>query len=185
MAESEAQRHQRIADRFTRCVTGVSDWQAPTPVAAWRARDIVDHLVTWFPAFLAAGDVNLPPGPSTAYDPNAAWTHHSAAVQRLLDDADANRDFTHPHLGTMPLAVAIDRFYTTDVFLHTWDLARATGQDDRLDDNECASLLRGMQPADQLLRDSGQYGPKVDVPAHASVQDQLIGFIGRDPNWQP
>jgi hypothetical protein len=25
-----------------------------------------------------------------------------------------------PHTGELPLDVAIDRFYTTDVFMHTW-----------------------------------------------------------------
>ena len=31
------------------------------------------------------------------------------------------------------LGNAIDMIYTSDVFLHTWDLARATGQDVQLD----------------------------------------------------
>jgi hypothetical protein len=34
------------------------------------------------------------------------------------------------HTGELPLDAAIDRFDTTDVFMHTWDLARAIGQDD-------------------------------------------------------
>ena len=34
---------------------------------------------------------------------------------------------------------------------------------------------------DELLRSSGQYGPKVEVPADADVQTRLIAFIGRDP----
>ena len=54
---------------------------------------------------------------------------------------------------------AIDQFYTADVFMHTWDLARATGQDDRLDPTFCAELLAGMEPIEEILRASGQYGP--------------------------
>ena len=68
--------------------------------------------------------------------------------------------------------------------MHTWDLARASGQDDTLDADTCAAMLAGMQPMDEVLRASGQYGPKVPVPADAPVQDQLIGFIGRDPGWR-
>ena len=45
-------------------------------------------------------------------------------------------------------------------------------------------MLAGMQPLDEVLRASGQYGPKVPVPADAPAQDQLMGFIGRDPGWQ-
>jgi len=93
------------------------------------------------------------------------------------------RMLENPHLGRLPVDQAIDRFYTTDVFLHTWDLARATGQDDRLDPQLCADLLAGMEPIDELLRSSGQYGARVTVPQDAGPQDRLIGFIGRDPAW--
>jgi len=181
----EAARHRRIAEAFADRVRGTNDWDAPTPVDGWCARDVVGHLVTWFPGFLAAGDVHLESGPSVDDDPVAAWDHHAAAVQALLDGDDATREFAHPHVGAMPLAQAIDRFYTTDVFMHTWDLARATGQDDTLDPDECEAMLAGMEPMEQVLRDSGQYGPRVAVPDDASVQDRLIGFIGRDPAWQP
>lgn len=34
---------------------------------------------------------------------------------------------------------------------------------------------------DDVLRQSGQYGAKVDVPADADVQTRLLAFIGRDP----
>jgi hypothetical protein len=42
-----------------------------------------------------------------------------------------------------------------------------------------------MEPMDELLRSSGQYGPRVVVPAEAPAVDRLMGFIGRDPAWQP
>jgi uncharacterized protein (TIGR03086 family) len=84
-------------------------------------------------------------------------------------------------VGELPLPVAVDRFYTSDVFMHTWDLARATGQDERLDEQTCAYMLAGMEPIDELLRRSGQYGPRVAVPDDADVQTRLLAFIGRDP----
>ena len=114
----------------------------------------------------------------------AAWQVHCDAVQALLDDpATAGRVLTNPHIGTLPLDRAIDQFYTADVFMHAWDLARATGQDDRLDPDFCAQLLDGMRPIEQVLRSSGQYGPRVEVPGDAGVQARLLGFIGRDPSW--
>ena len=42
--------------------------------------------------------------------------------------------------------------------MHTWDLARATGQDDRLDSDFCTELLAGMEPIEEVMRSSGQYG---------------------------
>ena len=65
--------------------------------------------------------------------------------------------------------------------MHTWDLARATGQDERLDPQTCADLLTEMAPIKELLRSSGQYGPPVPVPDDADPQTRLLGFIGRDP----
>jgi hypothetical protein len=91
---------------------------------------------------------------------------HVDAVQALLDDpATAGLTLSNPHIGALPVDRAIDQFYTPDVFMHTWDLARATGQDDRLDAGFCAQLLAGMEPMEDVIRSSGQYGPAVPVRA--------------------
>ncbi len=185
-SQALAEHHATVAGDFSARVDCVRDWDAPAPVVGWVARDVVAHLIEWLPGFLAAGGVALDThGPAVADDPAGAWHAHTAAVQRLLDGPDSDRPFTHPYVGTNPLDVTIDRFYTSDVFQHTWDLARATGQDDRLDPQFCAQLLAGMEPLDELLRSSGQYGPRVPVPDDAPVQDRLLGFIGRDPAWRP
>ena len=81
----------------------------------------------------------------------------------------------------MPLQQAIDMIYTRDVFLHRWDLARATGQDETRNPDKCAEMLEGMLPMDELLRQSGQYGPRVTVSDDADVQTKLLAFIGRTP----
>jgi uncharacterized protein (TIGR03086 family) len=107
-------------------------------------------------------------------------------VQRLLDDpATAERRLVNQHVGELPLDVAIDRFYTFDVFMHTWDLARATGQDDRIDEAMCGHLLAGMEPMEGMIRASGQFGRRVPVPGDADARTRLLGFIGRDPSWTP
>ena len=181
------ERHHRFAADFTSRVEGAKDWDAAAPVSGWTARDVVRHLVEWLPGFLASGaGVTLPAGPGADEDPVRAWHIHSAAVQELLlDPTTAGRAFTNPYIGELPLDQAIDRFYITDVFMHTWDLARATGQDDRLDPEYCAVLLAGLEPMDAMLRASGQFGPAVPVPAGSDPQTRLIAFIGRDPHWQP
>lgn len=192
MARSElvgaapAQRHRLVTAAFTDRVDRVSDWDVPAPVQGWTARDVVRHLVEWLPGFLACGaDVALTPV-DTDTDPVAAWHTRADAVQALLDDpAVASRRLVNPHTGQWPLDAAIDRFYTVDVFMHTWDLARATGQDDHLDEALCAELIDGMAPIEELLRASGQYGPAVPVPDGADARTRLIGFIGRDPSWHP
>lgn len=184
LPDDPADRHAAVAGGFGRLVAQTTDWSAPAPVDGWTARDVVDHLVTWFPGFLAEGGVDLPAGPPAADDPVAAWEHHTDAVQDVLEQR-ADESFTHPRAGTHRLAEAVDRFYTADVFMHSWDLARAGGRDPGLDEDFAAQLLEGMRPIEQLLRDSGQYGPAVQVPDDAPVVDRLMGFIGRDPAWQP
>jgi len=177
--------HRLVAGGFTEVVEGTATgaWDNPAPVEGWAARDVVRHLVEWSRSFLASSAaVELPEGPSVDDDPVGAWRIHADAVQALLDDpATAGRTLSNPHTGDLPLDVAIDQFYTGDVFMHTWDLARATGQDETLDSERCAAMLAGMEPIDEALRASGQYGPKVDVPADADVQTRLLAFIGRDP----
>jgi uncharacterized protein (TIGR03086 family) len=178
-----AELHRWVAAGFTAHVEGATDWDAPAPVAGWRARDVVGHLVEWFPGFLASGaGVTLRPGPSVEEDPAGAWRAHREQVQTLLEDpATADRVLSNPHTGELPLGPAISQFYTADVFMHTWDLARATGQDESLDPAFCAELLAGMEPIDEVLRSSGQYGPRVPVPDDADVQTRMLAFIGRDP----
>ncbi|GAA2640110.1 TIGR03086 family metal-binding protein [Paractinoplanes durhamensis] len=184
LSDRPAERHRQVAGLFTERVRGTRDWDAPAPVAGWAARDVVRHLTEWFPGFLAAGaGIELTRGPAVDEDPVAAWQVHSDAVQAVLDDpATADRKLTNEHIGSLPLDAAIDQFYTSDVFMHTWDLSRATGQDERLDPDFCGRLLAGMEPIDELLRSSGQYGPRVEVPAGADVQTRMLGFIGRDPS---
>ncbi len=182
---SPADEHLRIAAAFTTTVEGVApeSWDKPAPPEGWVARDVVRHLVEWLPAFLqAAAAITLPKGPSVDDDPVGAWRTQTDAVQALLDDADtADREHDLPHIGRMPLGQAIDMIYTSDVFLHRWDLARATGQDETLDPDKCAVMLEGMLPMDEALRQSGQYGPRVHVPDDADVQTKLLAFIGRRP----
>lgn len=175
--------HREIAGRFTAVVRGTEParWDDPAPVEGWVARDVVRHLVGWLPAFLSgSAGIDLPPGPSVDDDPVAAWTTLVGAVQGLLDDpASAARPVTNEYIGEMTVENAIAMIWTNDVFMHTWDLARATGQDETLDPERCARMYEGMLPMDEMLRAGGQYGPRVEVPDDADPQTKLLGFIGR------
>lgn len=178
-----AEEYREIAGVFTERVRGVpaDRWESEAPCEGWVARDVVRHLVEWFPAFLQDGaGVELPSGPSVDEDPVAAWTTMSDGIQALLDDpATPSRTLSNRHVGDLPLDAAVSQFFTNDVFLHTWDLARATGQDERLDAERCAQMLAGMEPWDEALRSSGQYGPRVPVADDADAQTKLLAFIGR------
>ena len=183
--DSPAERFRRIAAGFTRVADGVraDQWDLPAPCEGWLARDVVGHLVGWVPGFLAGSGVELAPVEiDVAADPAGSWRSLADALQAVLDDPDASveeHDFGPP--GRMSTERAIGMTITGDVLIHTWDLARATGQDDTLDPTMVAEMWVGMQPMDETLRASGHFGPRVDVPEVADVQTKLIGFTGRTP----
>lgn len=184
---SVVDRHRVIAAGFSDVARAISDWSAPAPVDGWTAGDVVAHLTEWFSAFLAGGGIDLAVGAATpgSDTPVDTWDRHSAAVQALLESPAAAEPFTHPMIPPQPLADAIDAFYTADVFMHTWDLARSGDIPVALDPDYCGRLFDGMTAIEQILRDSGQYGPAVPVADDADPLTRMIGFIGRDPNWEP
>ena len=180
-----AARYRRAADGFGRRVHAVpaDAWERPAPCQGWVARDIVGHLVEWFPAFLDAADgPHVEVGPSADDDPVAAWDGLDAGIRPLLDDAVlAATTIHHPMAGDHRLDDAITMFFLGDVVVHTWDLARAAGLDETLDPELVHDLLVGLEPMDTYLRVGGQYGPKVEVPPGSDEQTRLIAFTGRQP----
>jgi uncharacterized protein (TIGR03086 family) len=179
-----ADRYDRLAARFTQVVVAVSDgaWENPAPCEGWVARDVVRHLVEWVPGFFESSGVVLGGGPSVDEDPTRAWESLDASIRRSLDDPEiAALEFEHGMVGHQTFENAIDQFVTPDVLVHTWDLARATGQDETIDAAECARLVEAMEPMDEVLRQSGHFGPRVAVAADADEQTKLIAFTGRQP----
>jgi uncharacterized protein (TIGR03086 family) len=183
--QTPAQRHAHDAARFTELVRSASadDWARPSPVPAWTALDVVAHLVEWPRGFLTGAGIDLP-ALDVAADPVAAWERHVADIQAVLDDP-AGRVLSNPHTGDRPVDEAIDQFYSADVWMHSWDLATALGRELDLGQERCRAALAAMEPMEELLRGSGQFGPAVPVGPDASPQDRLIAFIGRDPAWRP
>lgn len=181
------ERYRTAAAGFTQRVEGTRDWDAPTPVAQWRARDVVDHLVTWLPGLLrTASTVRLSPVASAQDDPVQAWRELDAQVAALLGDpATAELVLRNQYVGPTPVPVAVDQLFTPDVVFHTWDLARATGQDDTLDEQFIARAYEGMVQNAEMIRGSGQFGEQQPVPDDATTQERFFAFIGRDPRFRP
>ena len=174
-----------IADRYRTAAAGFTErvrnvppdgWDAPSPCPEWKARDVVGHLTEWMPQYFKI-DVDAPP---VADDPVATWEAVDTAIQAALDDPErAKTPFDSPMGNT--LEELVDRIGTTDVLIHTWDLARATGQDDRLDAGLVHRAFKGMEPMDAMMRGNGVFGDRVPVPDDADEQAKLIAFTGRTP----
>lgn len=181
---SVAGRFARVADGFSAVVAAVpaDGWDAPAPCDGWRARDVVGHMVEWMPAFMSRAGLDLRPATAVDDDPAAAWAELVDAIAEAVADPEvAGTEFDGGPAGVMTVARAVDMLFVGDVLVHTWDLAKATGQDVVLEPDLVHDMLLGLQPMDEMLRASGHYGPRIDVSADASEQDRLVAFTGRTP----
>src|SRR3954451_8319394 len=141
-----ADRYERITGQFTERVRAVpaDAWNNPSPCEGWTARDVVGHLTEWIPAFFGSQGVEFPPVPSVQDDPVGAWeTVQQTVGKALADPALASKEIETPFMK-QPLAETVDMIVTGDVFTHTWDLARATGQADTLDPDQLQRMIAGM-----------------------------------------
>lgn len=185
-AMEQAETFRRIAADFTTKVDGVGPdgWDAEAPCDGWVARDVVRHLVEWVPWWLGEGtDHSITVTTGVDDDPAAAWAELRDQLQAILDRPEAEQERFESQMfgGAMPLGVAAERFVTGDVLVHTWDLATATGQDTTIDADFAAGMYEGMLPMDAMLRQSGHFGPRVDVADDADPVTKLIAFTGRTP----
>jgi uncharacterized protein (TIGR03086 family) len=174
-------RFRHVAEGFTARATAVpaDGWDRPSPCEGWVARDVVAHLVEASGMFLGRIGVELSPGPSPSDDPVGAWEAARDSVLAALEDPSvAGREYESP-MGTTTFERTIGMFGIGDVLVHTWDLARAVGLDERLDQDEVHRLFVVMEPNDEMMRQGTAFGPRVEVDDDADEQTRLLAFTGR------
>ena len=174
-----ADRYAAIAAGFTARVQGVHDWSLPSPCEGWVARDVVAHVVGNHRGILATLDGTDPAQLQADEDIADAWVHATGGIHAALLDPQRAAAPVQSPFGEMPMEQMIGRLITTDVLVHTWDLARATGQDESLDADAVAGAYAGLKPLDAMLRAPGVFGPKLDTPEGADLQTEFLSFLGR------
>ena len=68
-----------------------------------------------------------------------------------------------------------------EVVVHTWDLARATGQAPTWPAGLLEFVRADLVRTAPLGRDMGLFGPEVPVPADAPLIDRVVALTGRMP----
>jgi uncharacterized protein (TIGR03086 family) len=128
------------AELFSRILDSAGGrWDAPSPCDGWTVRDVVRHVLDTERDFLGRHDLLDSPAPSLA-DPAAAFRTHAADVVAVLGrDGTADRAYDG-YLGPRTFGVTVAEFYGWDLGTHGWDVARATGQEWSISDEE-AELL--------------------------------------------
>jgi uncharacterized protein (TIGR03086 family) len=187
--ESEiARRYRARADVFERKIAAVrpEQWASQSPCAEWKARDVVGHIVFMHGVMLRPLGRELSPAPSVEDDPPAAFRAARADVEAILHDRELAGTEVDWHTGRLKVEEIVDQVVSMDMVLHGWDLSRATGQDDTMDPAELELSLASLSGMDLAsLRVPGILGPEVPVPATASLQNRVLGLLGRDPAWMP
>jgi uncharacterized protein (TIGR03086 family) len=112
-------------------------------------------------------------------DPMRAWEKVSQAIDEITGDPEAvDKEIDGP-TGKMPAGQIIGQFVTMDVLVHTWDLARAIGADERLDEGSVRRAYEALKPMDVVIRQPYVFGPKLEPPTGADVQTEFLYFLGR------
>ncbi|HMK10070.1 MAG TPA: hypothetical protein VK461_00660, partial [Acidimicrobiales bacterium] len=118
--------------------------------------------------------------PPVEDDPVAAWKVARDATQAALDDPSiATREYDG-FAGHSTFEKGVDQFICTDLIVHRWDIARATGLDAHIDPQDIADVREKMAPMAHLLRSPRAFGPEVEVPASADEQTKFLAFLGRN-----
>jgi uncharacterized protein (TIGR03086 family) len=176
-----ADRYRRNAADFTAKVASVPPdrWTSPSPCEGWDARGVVEHVVQSEAMFFGFVGRDIGPLPDVADDPLAAWHAVRDQMQASLDDVElADAEFEGVS-GRTTFAEAVDRFVSSDLPIHGWDLARAAGLDDTIDPAEVKRGLREFPKFGDMLRGPNVCGPAIEPPPDADEQTRLLNFLGR------
>ena len=176
-----AERYGRIADGFSRRLAGVDaeQWSAATPCTDWTVRDLVGHVVRTTNAVYGNIEGTTPPDVDAEADLAVQWQRARAAVAGALADPARAETTVGGMFGEQPFESLVSRLLCADTLVHTWDLARATGQDEVLDTEGTRRALEFLTPIDDAIRRPGGFGPKVTSVADADDQTRLLHFCGR------
>lgn len=164
---------------------GPEQWSLPTPCTEWNVHDLVNHLAgenRWMPPILAGltvddvghaldGDL-LGDDPVQAFDDSAEEALAAAGQPGVLDRT------VHLSFGDVP-GTEYARQLTADFLIHTWDLAKATGGDTRLDPELVNACLAWFPDEENAYRSAGLIADRVDVPPNADDQTRLLAAFGR------
>lgn len=178
--------HQRACESTRRFIAGIraGQWQNPCN-SEGTVRGLVNHLVSgelWTAELLhgrngAEPDAALE-GDLLGGDPLAAYDAACAAAQLAWEEPGAaERTCTTSH-GDIPASMYAS-MRILDIFVHGWDLAAATGQDDQLDPELAGVVYGEWQPREEMVRHSGMFAEPPEVAADADIQTKLLALLGR------
>jgi uncharacterized protein (TIGR03086 family) len=176
---------------FEKRLRGVGDdqWGLPTPCEGWSVRELVNHVVAADRMYVpvldgcsAAEALEVIQRDWLGDDPVAAFTEAADAQAAAFAQPGVFERTGHHPAGDLS-GFELFGFRVADYTLHAWDLARATGGDEHLDDELVALVWAGMQPMAAYIGNTGFFGsgPSGAVGDDAPLQVRLLDMSGRRP----
>ena len=175
-------RYRRLSDAFAQKLAAVepNQWDATTPCDEWTVKDLVAHVVETQGIFEGLVGREIGEVPPVDDAPVDAWNATRAVVQGHLDDPDAAGAEFDGFDGRSTFESGVDRFLNTDLVLHGWDLAHATGQDETIASEDIDHVRRVSEGLADKIRGPGAFGPEIEPAPDADEQTRLLNFVGRE-----
>jgi uncharacterized protein (TIGR03086 family) len=180
-----------VSDRYATVARGFSErleavpadrWSSPSPCTDWTAREVVVHVVNTHRRVLSSLDKSEPAEiapAATDGELSGAWGDAHRSISDALNDEARAGQTVGGAFGEQPFSQLVGRLLCADTLIHTWDLARAAGLDERLDASAVAKTTEFLTPIDEAIRRPGGFAPKIEPKPGADAQTQLLNFAGR------
>ncbi|MGW1227542.1 TIGR03086 family metal-binding protein [Streptomyces sp. NPDC001515] len=178
------------AARVARAVRPAQLDGTATPCADWDVRTLVNHWVLYTSHGLEHRALRTElPGDLVARDftADADWAERYAAQLDRAVAAWSDPAVWEGTIGSGDLASPAAEYAAMlieETVLHTWDVARATGQELRLSDEAAAFVLATVESNAALYRQYEGFAGEVAVAPGATVLTRALAASGRDPEWR-
>jgi uncharacterized protein (TIGR03086 family) len=162
-------------------------WHGPTPCTEWDVKQVANHIVgeNLWAAELFKGKTIQEVGKAldgdlAGDDPAAAFRRSTEAASTAVSAPGAMEAICHLSFGDYPGSEYAKQLFM-DALIHGWDIARATGQDTRLDPELVEACLPVAREVADMFRSAGVFGEDLPVSADAEPQTRLLAIVGRRP----
>jgi uncharacterized protein (TIGR03086 family) len=177
------ERHRRALDGLAAVADRVTDWEAPSPCTEWDARAVVEHVIG-FHEILVLRPLGVKVQRPREGPPERLRVTADRIIEGIGKDGALDGDIDVMGGSNTGLRGLVE-VLTTDVLVHTWDLAKAGGLDVELDRELCELGYERAAKSRGQFAQSDMFESEVSVPDDADTCSKLLGIMGRDPGWQP
>lgn len=180
--------HERALDQTGQIVAGVTPDQLglPTPCSEWDVRTLLGHMVGGNRNSTATAAGRPPQRNSDTEDvlgddPAKAYRQSAEALKRAWREPGRLDQVYEMPMGTLP-GPAVLGIRLVETITHGWDLATATEQTPKFDDDLVQAAMAIAEANVGSAREVGSpFAPSIAVGDDLPAIDRLAALMGRQP----